>query len=306
MTYGVNRYWPPHPPEWSVWIEDTARVEPPRDAPRRRWVRAVVIGLALWFLGMPAGPSCAVIFLASWLVAVGLPMVVGRKPFGFSGKLAGGTVLGSGLFLLVVGGALSGAPTQDGIGASEPMAAAQSPLKEPIAAGVFSGKAVVTQDVGMRHSDSEDLPPLGQPLPRTTLTLGQDCDSGAGRCTVSHDFPGFEASASQVLAWGLARGEGSLAASDVWHVTGECVTEDGTVVGAYDNTVTFSIVLGNRVRTVYGPGTWSTADVTILIESVSEQAGCNPSTYEVQGHLLRQDDATVPASPPGTSPLLTA
>lgn len=313
MTDRVNRHWPPHPPEWNVGIEDGARTEPDSDAPRGHWIRATVIGLVLWCLGVLVGVSVAVIFLALWMVAVGLPVAVGRKPFGISSKPAGSTVLGAGLVLLVVGGTLSGAQPQDDIGAPDPSPAAQSPLlsptqpaKQPLAVGTFSGKAVVTQDVGMMHGDGEGLPPLGQPLPRTTLTLGKDCDSGVGRCTISHDFPGFEGSGYQTLPWGLADDEGSLTATDVWHVAGECVTEDGIVVGAYDNTVTFSVVLSDPVRTVYGPGKWSTADVTILIEAVSDHAGCDPSTYEVQGHLLRQDDATVPASPPATSPLLTA
>lgn len=312
MTNRFNRDWPPHPPEWNVGIDESARTEPSSDAPRGHWIRAAVVGLVLWCLGVLVGVSFAVILLALWMVAVGLPVAVGRKPFGISSKLAGSTVLGAGLVLLVVGGALSPDAPQGGIGAPDPSPAAQSPLpsptqpaKQPIAAGVFSGKAVVTQDVGMMHGDGEGLPPLGQPIPRTTLTLGQDCDSGAGRCTISHDFPGFEASAYQTLPWGLPD-DGSLTATDVWHFAGECVAEDGNVVGAYDNTVTFSVVLRDPVRTVYGPGTWSTAEVTILIESVSERAGCDPATYEVQGHLLRQDDATVPASPPATSPLLTA
>jgi len=258
------------------------------------------------------------IFLASWLVAVGLPMAVGRKPFGFSGKAAGGTVLGAGLSLVVVGGMLSNPGPPESIGAPDPIPTAQAPqpsptipARQPVAAGVFSGKAVVTQDVGYMHTDGEGLPPLGQRVPSTTLTLWQDCDSGAGRCTISYDFPGFGAPAFRTLDLASAAGDGSpaatdaLTASDVWHVAGECVAEDGTVVGAYDSTVTFSIVLSDLVRTVYGPGTWSTADVGILIESVSDHAGCDPTIYEVRGHLLRQADAPVPARPPVTAPLLT-
>jgi len=293
-------------------MEDSARAEPARDAPPSRSIRAAVVGLVLWCLGIPLGLSVATIFLALWMVAVGLPVAVGRKPFGISSKSAGGTVLGAGLVLLVVGGMFSPGARRDGIGASDPSPEAQAPLptptqpaKQPVAAGVFSGKAVVTQDVGYMHLDSEGLPPLGQPLPRTTLTVWQDCDTGAGTCTISHDFPGFGTPAYQTLDWGATDGEGSLTASDVWHVAGECVTEDGTVVGAYDSTVTFGIVLGNRVRTVFGPGTWSTADVTILIESVSDHAGCDPTTYEMQGHLIRQADAPVPTTPPEAEPLLT-